>query len=170
MSAFRAVPRFLTAALLATAACGPPALKPVAAPDPEVSCPAGTGDWSLEVLDRRVTREASDRLVQLLRDSVERSFPGCRWSAGADPGRATVTLEIHRFGAPLVEGTWEGVAEWTVAARDAGGRELTRFEVDAEVFRPNYRNSNNEKEALSKVFQEALERTLAGLRAVSSPG
>jgi hypothetical protein len=149
--------------------CGPPALQPIAARDPEAACPGSWTAWSLEILDRRAEREASERLVALLRDSITRSFPGCTWSEpGA--GRPSISIEVHRFAAPFQDGTWNAAAEWTVSVRDPGGRTLSEFEAESDVERPNYRGSNNEKEALQQVFDEAFKRTVAGLRSVSAAG
>ena len=67
-------------------------------------------------------------------------------------------------------GVWEAGAEWTVSARDPSGRTLTEFQADSRVSRPNYRGSNNEMEALRTAFEEAVTRTLTGLRNVSSGG
>jgi hypothetical protein len=155
------------AALAALASrCGPPTIAPVSAPDPGAPCPGGKTAWSLEVLDRRVDREASDRVVALLRDSIVKSFPACTWSAAADPGLPSVSIEINRFRAPFGDGMWNGVADWNILARDPAGRTLTEFDAVSEVARPNYQGSNNEKEAMTQVYREALEKTLAGLRAV----
>ena len=141
-------------------------MTPVVLSDRETPCPAGARQWRLEVLDRRVDRESSERLAALLRDSITRSFPGCDWSAAA--GAPTVTLEVHRYTVRQEsDGSWDAAAEWTVLARDPNGRALSEFQAESEISRPNYRGSNNEKEALSQAFREAMERTLAGLRAVS---
>ena len=150
-------------------ACGPPTLKPTASPDPQVACPGGWTSWSLEVLDRRAEREASEKVVALLTDSIEKSFPGCSWKGPGSAGLPAVSVEIYRFAAPFEDGTWNGVAEWSVRATDPDGRTLTSFEAESDVARPNYRGSNNEKEALQQVFREALTQTLTGLRSVSNP-
>lgn len=169
MKGSRALRRFvlglLPAALLASA-CGPPAVRPTAAPDPTVACPGGWTSWSLEVLDRRANREGSEKLVAAVRDAITKSFPGCTWSGPAE-GRPTVSIEVNRFAAPFEEGMWMGAAEWSVWVRDPDGRTLKEFEAQASVDRPNYRGSNNEKEALQEVFRQALEQTAAVLRSVS---
>ena len=155
------------------AACGPPTVKPVAAPDAEVACPGGGRQWSLEVLDRRAERENSEKLESLLRDSITKSFPGCEWARGEGAAGSKVTIEVHRFGVRQESGygsSWEAAADWSVLARDASGRTLTEFESNAEISRPNYRGLDNEKEALNQAFRQALDRTLAGLRAVSPAG
>lgn len=144
-----------------------PSVRPVSTPDPEVSCPAGRITWNLEISDQRAERPDSDRLTALLRTSLSKSFPGCRWAGGAEAG--TIRIEVHRFRVAL-EGTWDAVAEWTVSARDAAGRTLTEFESTADVARPNYRGTNNERDALQQVFEQAFQRTVAGLRSVSPAG
>jgi hypothetical protein len=156
--------------LIAAVSCGPPTLKPVASVDPGTACPGGWTSWAIDVRDRRVDPEGSEKLVALLRDSIVRSFPGCSWSDRPDAARPTVTIEVHRFRAPFEEGTWNAVADWTVWVRDPSGRTVTQFDAEYDVERPNYQGSNNEKESLQQVFDEALRRTLAGLRAVSLPG
>ena len=154
------------ASAIAVLSCGPPTIKPVSNPDPETACPGGSSVWALEVLDHRAEREGSEKLVALLRDSITKSFPGCTWKEAGAAGVPSVSIEIVRFAAPFDEATWNAAAEWTVLARTAEGRTLTEFQAESEVERPNYRGSNNEKEALQQVYGEALKRTLAGLRAV----
>lgn len=165
--------RLRLAALLLTgaglSACGPPTLKPIAAVDPESACPGKWNAWSIEVLDRRVDPEGSEKVVALVRDSIERSFPGCTWSDRSDPSRPSISIEIHRFRAPFEDGSWNGVADWSVWVRDPAGRTLTQFDAEHDIARPNYQGSNNEKEALQEVFHEALRRTVTGIRAVSMP-
>ena len=158
---------FLLPLLPLAGSCGPPKVATVSAPDPENACFGGRPAWSLEVNDRRADREASERVVALLHDSIVKSFPGCTWSAPEKESRLpSLSIEIHRFRAPMQEGMWEGAADWNVLARDPEGRTLTEFDAISEVSRPNYQGSNNEKEALTQVFREALQKTLAGLRAV----
>jgi len=160
---------WLSVATLA-AACGPPTLQPRASPDPTQACPGGQTAWSLEIHDQRADREGTEKLVALLRDSITRSFPGCSWSAASAENRPSILIEIHRFSAPFRDETWNGAAEWGILVRDAGDRTLLEFEATAAVERPNYRNSNNEKEALQEVFNDALMKTLAALRSVSPGG
>lgn len=152
--------------LLSAGACGPPSLKPTTAADPTSSCVGGSGSWSINVLDRRAEREASDKTVALVKDSVTGSFPGCKWAAPDTPGMPSVLIEINRFAAPFQDGTWNGAADWSVLVRNAAGQTLSEFEAESDVERPNYMGSNNEKEALQQVFSEALRKTLAGLRSV----
>jgi hypothetical protein len=108
--------------------------------------------------------------VASVRDAIQKSFPGCRWSASPDADAGTITIEIHRFASVRDAGSWEAAVEWTVSARDAGGRTLTQFEANEEVSRPNYQGSDNEKESLSEAFRRALERTTRGLSAMSASG
>lgn len=152
------------------AACGPPSVRPANYADPEVPCPGGRPDWDLQVLDRRADREGEEKVVAAIRDGIQKSFPGCHWTADGKPGRASITIEVHRFASRLEEGSWEAAADWTASVRDAGGRTLTEFEANEEVSRPNYRGSNNEKESLSEAFHRALERTVKGLKGVSAIG
>jgi hypothetical protein len=161
-----ALPGFLLAAALFFPACGPPSVRSTAAPDPTVTCPGSWKSWSLEILDRRANREGSEKLLAALDDAIRKSFPGCEWAGPGVEGRPTVTIEIHRFAAPFVEGMWSGVADWSVWVRDPEGRTLTEFEASSDTERPNYYGSNNEKEALQAVFGEALDKTAAGLRSV----
>jgi hypothetical protein len=155
---------------LAASSCGPPTLRPVSRADPEVACPSRWTSWSLEVFDHRADREGSEKLATLVRETIVKSFPGCDWKEGTSDDRPTLSIEIHRFSAPLQEGLWVAAAEWSVWARDPAGRTLTEFEAQADLDRPNYAGVNNEKEALQQVFDEAMQRTLAGLRSVSGGG
>jgi len=143
-------------------------VKPIASPDPDVQCPAGRLNWNLQISDQRAERRDSEHVVTLLRDSLSRSLPGCRWTGGAEAG--TISIEIHRFGARLDEAMWDAAAEWTVSVRDAAGRTLTEFDSSSELSRPNYRNVNNERALLQETLEEAMQRTLKGLRAVSPAG
>lgn len=144
-------------------------LKPAVAPDPEIACPGGRLAWNLEFADQRARRPDSERLRMLLRESLSRSFPGCQWTA-ADPSAPTIRIEVHHFDVSFDAATWEAVAEWTVLVHDASGRTLTEFVSEAQVSRPNYRGLNNEREALQQAFEQAMNRTLSGLRSVSSAG
>ena len=142
--------------------------KPVSAQDSDVPCPGGSLIWNLEINDQRAQRLESERLAGLLRDSLSHSFPGCQWASPSRRDAPTIAIEIHSFAADFDGAIYDATAEWTVSARDASGRTLTEFQADARVSRPNYRGSNNEKEALRAAFEEAVNRTLAGLRAVSA--
>jgi hypothetical protein len=142
-------------------------LKPITAQDSEVPCPGGSLIWNLQVQDRRAERLDSESLLGLIRESLSHSFPGCQWATSARPDAPTIAIEIHRFAADFDGSIYDAAAEWTVSARDASGRALTEFQAESSVSRPNYRGSNNEREALRAAFEEALNRTLAGLRTVS---
>ena len=156
-------------ASLASGCGGTSSLKPLSAPDPDVACPGGRVQWNLQISDQRAEKRDSARLLPLLRDSLSRSLPGCQWTAaGADT--PILSIEIHRFKADFQDNLWEAAADWTVSARDASGHTLMEFQVLSEVSRPNYRGSNNETEALREVFEKAMTRTLAGLRAVPPIG
>jgi hypothetical protein len=151
-----------------TTACGSTAgITPVSYPDPTVACPAGRPGWKLDVQDRRARRDGSDDVVALVGESIRRSFPGCRWDAAAPGDSGRVLVEIHRFGTIQEGNSWEAAAEWTVVASDASGRTLTEFDAREEVSRPNYRGSNNARESLRLAFDQAIRRTLTGLRVLT---
>ena len=152
---------------LMTAGCGSTGLAPVTYPDPSVACPGGLPGWKLEILDRRVRRDGSEGVQALIGNSIRQSFPGCQWDTAA-AGAGRVQIEIHRFVANPDGNTWEAAADWSVLVTDPSGRTLTEFDATEEVSRPNYRGSNNEKEALRQAFDQAMRRTLAGLRSVTS--
>src|SRR5438128_10704657 len=150
-------------AVLAAGCNSTAGLKPIGDPDSANSCPAGRITWNLQISDQRAERDDSARLIALVRDSLSRSFPACRWAAGVDSG--TISIEIHRFAAKLDGSIWDAAAEWSVSARDAAGGTLTEFESSSEVSRPNCRSVNNEQAALQQALEEAMKRTLKGLRA-----
>jgi hypothetical protein len=154
--------------LFAVACNSTTGLKPITDSDPQVSCPGGRVTWSLQISDQRADKENSLRVVALVRESLSRSFPGCRWTGGPESG--TITIEIHRFTARLDGAIWDAAAEWSIFARDVTGRTLTEFESSSEVSRPNYRNVNNEQATLQQVLEEAMQRTVKGLRALSLAG
>jgi hypothetical protein len=158
---------FLAACAGACGPTGPGGLTPISAPDAEAGCIAGRTAWKLEVLDRRAQRRESEKVTALVANSIRRSFPACRWD-GAPADAPTITIELNTFSSTFSSGdsTWDAAAVWTVSAREASGQPLTEFECDASASRPNYRDSNNEKEVLNKVFEEALKRALTGLRAI----
>lgn len=158
----------IVAFALLTAGCGSTGLAPVTYPDPSVACPGGLPGWKLEILDRRVRRDGSEGVQALIGNSIRQSFPGCQWDAAAGAGAGRVQIEIHRFVANADGNTWEAAADWGVLVTDPSGRTLTEFDATEEVSRPNYRGSNNEKEALRQAFDQAMRRTLAGLRSVTS--
>jgi uncharacterized lipoprotein YmbA len=141
-------------------------VKPVVAPDPQIACPGGSAEWRLEIVDQRADRNHAKNVEATIRDSLVRSLPGCRWVTGNAPA---ITIEVHRFSVRQ-DDNWEAAVEWSVLARDRQGRTLTEFQADSQVSRPNYRNVDNEKAALQQALDEAMRRTLAGLRSVSSSG
>jgi hypothetical protein len=143
-------------------------LKPIVAPDSAVPCPGGQLVWNLEITDQRARRSDSDRLLALLRESLSKSLPGCQWANPPRSDAPTIGIEVHRFTADVESGVWDAAAEWTVLVRDASGQTLAEFQADSRASRPNYRGSNNEMESLRTVFEEAVTRTLTGLRNVSS--
>lgn len=164
------VPLFVLLLISLSARCGPSGpggLKPLAAPDVEAGCPGGRPGWKLEVLDRRAERRETEKVTALVADSIRRSFPACAFDRAGSEGR-TITVELNTFSSTYSyegDGMWDAVASWTVSVRE-GNRSLAEFECDAKDSQPNYRNSNNEKEVLTRVFEEALKRVLAGLRAI----
>jgi hypothetical protein len=157
----------LALVILAAAGCGPVSVRPVSFPDPEVLCPGGRQSWTLEILDQRAERKAEDRTVAPVRDAIQKSFPGCRWTGSEQAD--TITIEIHRLASVYDQGSWDAAAEWSVSAH-AAGRTLIQFEVNEEVSRPNYQASDNEKESLSEAFRRAVERTVKGLSTISYSG
>jgi hypothetical protein len=153
-------------AILAAAGCSATAgVKPVRSADPQVACPAGKVAWNLQIQDQRAELKDSEKLVGLVRSSLSQSFPACRWVS--DPAVGTIGIEIHRFSAMLDGSMWDGGADWTVAARDANGSSLTTFDATFEASRPNYRNSDNEREVLQQVFEQAIKKTVTGLQGLS---
>lgn len=160
------VPLLFSLAVLTTACGSTAGLVAVSYPDPTVACPAGQAAWKLEVQDRRASRESSEDVVALVTESIRRSFPGCRWDGTAPDDSGRVLVEIHRFATVQDGNSWEAAAEWTVVASDASGRTLTEFDAREEVSRPNYRGSNNARESLRQAFDQAIRRTLTGLRAL----
>lgn len=161
----RLLPSLSALALALCAGCGV-RVAPVVAPDPEVACPGRTTAWRLEISDQRADRRDSEKIVTAIRESITRSLPGCRWVTADAP---TIAIEVHQFSVRQ-EGNWEAAVEWGVTARDRGGRTLTDFQSEAQISRPNYRGSNNEREALQEAVDQAMRRTLAGLRAVPPAG
>ena len=156
----------LVLTLLSAAACGPATVRPTSYPDPEVPCPGGRTTWSLQIIDHRAELTASDRMVHDVRDAIEKSFPGCKWTTAE--GGDTITIEIIRLASRFSDGGWDAAAEWTVTVRSAQGGTLTEFEANEEASSPNYAGRDNEKETLSDAFRKAVERTAKGLRGVSA--
>jgi hypothetical protein len=81
-----------------------------------------------------------------------------------------ISIEVDRFQVRNNEDTWEAFAEFDVIARDRGGRTITEFRAESSIARPNYRGVDNEKMALQQALEEAMQRALAGLRAVPNAG
>jgi hypothetical protein len=150
-----------------SAACGPATVRSASYADPDVACPAGRSTWSLEIKDDRAEPKGTEKMVAAIRDGIQKSFPGCHWASGAG-GADTISIEVHRFVSKLDDdySSWEAAVEWTVRARDAGGRTLTEFQAEEVLARPNYRGSDNEKESLTEAYQKALARTVKGLQAL----
>lgn len=157
----------LTFGVLA-AGCGSAPVRSVSFPDAEVPCPGGRMGWNLQVLDRRADREDTERAVVTVREGIQKSFPGCRWTESEPTEEPTITIQVHRLATDKISGSWEAAAEWTVSVRDGGGRVVTEFEANEEVLRPDYRGADNEKESISEAFRKALERTVKGLSAIPS--
>lgn len=155
--------------VLAAGACASAVLSPLSYPEPDVPCPGGRVNWRLEVVDQRAERTDSDRVTHVIRESITRSFPGCRWESD-DSSAPLIRIEVHRFTASLQGNIWDAAVEWATVAQGARGETLTEFIAESEVSRPNYRGSNNELEALKLSFDQALRRTLAGLRTLSLGG
>jgi len=156
----------LLAALAAS--CGPATVRPASYSDPATPCPGGQSRWNLEILDQRAERDATEKMTAAIRNGIQSSFTGCRWSASPEAGAGTITIEVHRFASVHDVESWEAAVEWSVRATTAEGRTLTEFEANEEVSRLNYRGSDNEKESLTQAFQASLERTIKGLRALPS--
>lgn len=156
--------------LLATAcASGTAGVKPISSPDPGTPCVGGRVAWNLQISDQRGDRPDAPQLIALIRDSLSRSLPACRWTdAQADTG--TITIELHRFRATSDGAVYDAFAEWGVWVRDARGGTLTEFEATGEASRPHYRSENSERVALQHALEQAMAKTLAGLRALSTTG
>lgn len=159
----------LTAALLALgvsiAGCSAAGgVRPAAYPDVDVPCPGGLLTWDLRVTDQRARPESSERVVAAVRDAIQKSFPGCRWSS--EEGLPAIEIEIHDFASVRDGQVWDAVVRWTVTARSAAGSTLLAFEADETVSRPNYQGSDNEKQSLTDAYRAAVERTARGLRTV----
>lgn len=164
--------RFCWLSLWLAVACGTSSsgVKPVSSPDPEAPCVGGRVTWNLQISDQRAERSDTPRVSGLIRDSLSRSLPACRWSDSAQSENGTITIEVHRFGTTTDGAVWEASAEWDVWARNPAGQTLTEFEATGEASRPNYRGENSERVAMQHALEEAMGKTLAGLRAVSTGG
>lgn len=147
-------------------ACGPATVRPTSYPDPEVPCPGGRSAWSLQIIDHRAEQTASDRMMRDVRDAIEKSFPGCKWTSVE--GGDSIVIEVLRLASRYSEGGWDAAAEWNVTVRSAQGGTLTEFAANEEASSPNYSGRDNEKETLSEAFRKAVEKTAKGLRGVSA--
>lgn len=157
----------LVLAALAAAACGAPKVRPAAFPNPDVPCPAGLLSWNLEVLDQRAEPADSEKMIATVRDGIEKSFPGCRWStAGAEA--PTITIVVHRLAAVFNDRYYDSAADWTVTARTASGREITEFDASEQETRPAY--SGADEESLNEAFRKALQKTVKGLSQIPRIG
>ncbi len=163
----KSTPAVLALSVLLAAGCGPPSVRPVSFPDPEVPCPAGLLSWNLQVLDQRAEPKASEKMIAAVRDGVEKSFPGCRWSTDL-AGAPTITITVHRFAAVYNDRYYDGTAEWTVIARTATGQTITQFDANEQETRPAY--SGADGESLNEAFRKALQRTAKGLTQVPRIG
>jgi hypothetical protein len=162
----RATTGLLVLGAALAAGCGPATVRPTSYPDPEVPCPGGRSAWSLQIIDQRADQTASDRMVHDVRDAIQKSFPGCKWTTAE--GGDSIVIEIHRLASRYSEGGWDAAAEWDVTVKDASGGTLTQFQANEEASSPNYSNRDNEKETLSEAFRKAVEKTAKGLRGVSA--
>jgi hypothetical protein len=116
---------------------------------------------NLAITDLRVDRKESERVLPSSANLWSKSFPASgRARRNPPPDDGT---EIHR---PRRTSTGPCTSpRRLVGDREHGvGPALTQFEADANVARPNYAGSNNEREALRDAFEKALQRTAAGLR------
>lgn len=141
-------------------------MRPASYSDPATPCPGGQSQWNLEILDRRAERDGAEKMTEAIRNGIQQSFTGCRWTTSPEPRAGTLSIEVHRFASRRDADAWEAAADWTVRATSAGGRTLSEFEANEEVTRLNYRGSDNEKESMTQAFHEALQRTVKGLRAL----
>jgi hypothetical protein len=138
---------------------------PVVETDSEAGCPGGSPEWRLQIVDQRADKKVTN-IDGPIRDSIVRSLPGCRWSSSSSAPE--ITIEVHRFRVAL-EDMWEAGAEWSVIVRDRDGGPVTEFQTDAHVSRPNYSGVDNEKACMQQALEEAIRRTLTGLRSVTLP-
>lgn len=161
----RALPLVLSLAA-AAAACGPPTVQPVLYPDPGVPCPAGLLTWSLEIVDQRADPEGAGAMIGAIQKGIQGSFPGCQWNTGT-PG-ASISIVVHAFRVPYVNGYYEAVAQWSVTARNASGTTVAEFEADESETRPGY--SGAEKAALTEAFRKAMLKTVHGLGQIQRLG
>lgn len=157
----------LSALLVVAGGCGPPKLRPLSFPDPDVTCPAGLLSWNLEVLDQRADPKDSEKMIAAVRSGIEKSFPGCKWSP-AGPDTATITVAVSRLAAVYNDRYYDGAAEWTVTVRTASGRTISEFDAAEQETRPAY--SGADAESLNEAFRKALQRTARGLAQIPRIG
>jgi hypothetical protein len=156
--------------LSSPAACSNTAgIRPIASPDPATPCPAGRVNWNLQITDQRADLSNSQRVTALIQESLSRSLPACRWTGSAQDGAGTIRIDVHRFATAFDGGVWDAAAEWGIWVRAAAGQTLTEFEATGEASRPNYRGENSERVALQQALEQAMAKTLAGLRSLSLP-
>jgi len=157
----------LALSALAAVACGPPNVRPVSFPDPEVGCPAGLLSWNLEVQDQRAEPESSPKMIAAIRDGIQKSFPGCHWTPPGDE-TATITVAVHRFAAVFNDRYYDSSVDWTVTVRNTSGRTISEFDANEQETRPAY--SGADAESLNEAFRKALQRTVKGLAQVPRIG
>ena len=154
----------LLVSILGTAACGPATLRPQSFADPAVPCPAGLINWRLRILDQRPEAEGSEKMIASIRNGIESSFPGCKWStatAEPDGSTPTITITVFRLGVSEHNRYQDAAAEWNVVATSTNGSTMTEFDANEEDSRPAY--SGADEEALNESFRKALQRTVRGL-------
>jgi hypothetical protein len=152
------------AGVLAAAGCGSASIRPQSFADPSVPCPAGLITWRLNVLDQRPETEGSEKMIASIRNGIETSFPGCKWSTAspeADAGTPTITITVFRLGVAEHNRYQNAAAEWNVTATSTSGSTMTQFDANEEDSRPAY--SGADEEALNEAFRKALQRTVRGL-------
>jgi hypothetical protein len=161
---------WLSLLLAAACASSTAGVKPISSPDPGTPCFGGRVAWNLQISDQRGDRPDAPQLIALIRDSLSRSLPACKWTDAAQADTGTITIEVHRFRTTSDGAVWDAFAEWGVWVRDARGGTLTDFEATGEASRPSYRGENSERVALQHALEQAMAKTLAGLRVLSTTG
>jgi hypothetical protein len=166
-------PILLAGFALVASACGPAPIQPITYPDPTVSCPAGLISWKLDIVDRRAETEGGEKTLASLREGIQGSFPGCRWSTtpAGETGPSeepTITITVFRLGVSERDRYQNAAAEWNVTATSANGSTLTQFDANEEESRPAY--SKADEEALNEAYRRALQRTAKGLAAMQRLG
>jgi hypothetical protein len=157
--------------VLAAGGCSPAAIRPQAFADPAVPCPAGLISWRLHVVDQRPEREGGEKMIASIREGIQTSFPGCRWSPASDDpdaGTPTITITVFRLGVSEHNRYQDAAAEWNVTATSTTGSTMTQFDANEEDSRPAY--SGADEEALNEAFRRALQRTVKGLAQIQRLG